>query len=40
MGSLLPDPFEANYHPFGLFSYAVTYTGYQVFENAIAYRRA
>ena len=40
IGALLPDPTEANYHPFGLFSYSLTYTGYQVFENAIAYRRA
>ena len=40
VGALLPDPTERNYHPFGLASYAVTYTGYQLFENAIAYRRA
>ncbi len=37
-GAILPDPTEKNYHPFGLSSYALTYTGYQVFENLIAYR--
>ncbi|MEX2458420.1 MAG: M14 family zinc carboxypeptidase [Actinomycetota bacterium] len=39
VGALLPHPTEKNYHPFGLASYALTYTGYQIFENAIAYRR-
>jgi hypothetical protein len=39
-GSLLPDPTEQNYHPFGLGSYSLTYTGYQVFENLVDYRRA
>ncbi|MGH2591754.1 MAG: M14 family zinc carboxypeptidase [Actinomycetota bacterium] len=38
-GGLLPDPTEENYHPYGLVSYALTYTGYQVFENLIAYSR-
>jgi hypothetical protein len=38
-GALLPDPTEANYHPFGLSSYAVTYTGYQLVENLLAYRK-
>jgi hypothetical protein len=38
-GALLPDPTEENYHPYGLASYALTYTGYQVFENLIAYSR-
>jgi hypothetical protein len=38
-GSLLPDPTEQNYHPYGLFSYALTYTGYQVFENLANYQR-
>jgi hypothetical protein len=38
-GGLLPDPTEQNHHPFGLFSYALSYTGYQVFENLIDYRR-
>jgi Zinc carboxypeptidase len=39
-GSLLPNPTTKNYHPYGLSSYAVTYTGYQVFENLVRYRRA
>lgn len=38
-GALLPDPSEANYHPYGLASYALTYTGYQLFENLIAWQR-
>ena len=38
-GALLPDPTESNYHPFGLSSYALTYTGYQLFENLIAWTR-
>lgn len=36
-GAVLPDPTEANYHPFGLSSYALTYTGYQLFENLTAW---
>jgi hypothetical protein len=36
-GALLPDPTEENHHPFGLFSYSLTYTGYQLFENLIDY---
>jgi hypothetical protein len=36
-GALLPDPNETNYHPYGLSSYALTYTGYQLVENLIAY---
>jgi hypothetical protein len=36
-GSLLPQPTEQNYHPYGLSSYSVTYTGYQVFENMTGY---
>ncbi|HEX9696984.1 MAG TPA: hypothetical protein VGB64_11825 [Actinomycetota bacterium] len=39
-GALLPDATEQHYHPFGLSSYAVTYTGYQIFENAVGWRRA
>ena len=39
VGALLPPPTEKNYHPFGLASYALTYTGYQVFENAVNYQR-
>jgi hypothetical protein len=38
-GAMLPDPSEENYHPYGLRSYALTYTGYQVFENLVDYRR-
>ncbi|MGH2778656.1 MAG: hypothetical protein ACRDJB_08390, partial [Actinomycetota bacterium] len=34
-GALLPDPSEHNYHPYGLSSYALTYTGYQLFENLV-----
>jgi hypothetical protein len=37
-GALLPDPTEENYHPFGLSSYALTYTGYQLFENLVAWQ--
>lgn len=37
-GALLPDPTETNHHPFGLSSYALTYTGYQVVENLLDYR--
>lgn len=32
-GALLPDPSQENFHPYGLRSYALTYTGYQLFEN-------
>jgi hypothetical protein len=32
-------PTEQNYHPFGLASYSLTYTGYQVVENLLDYRR-
>jgi hypothetical protein len=39
-GAVLPDPSEDDYHPFGLASYPLTYTGYQVFENLVDYRRA
>jgi hypothetical protein len=38
-GALLPDPTEENYHPYGLTSYALTYTGYQVFENLLGWVR-
>jgi hypothetical protein len=38
-GALLPDPTERNYHPYGLASYALTYTGYQVVENLLRYSR-
>ena len=39
-GGLLPEPTEQNHHPFGLSSYALTYTGYQLFENLVNYVRA
>lgn len=39
VGALLPEPTEANYHPYGLASYSLTYTGYQVFENAVVHTR-
>jgi hypothetical protein len=39
-GALLPDPSEANYHPYGLSSYALTYTGYQLVENLVNYNRS
>ena len=38
-GALLPAPTERNYHPFGLSSYALTYTGYQLFDNLLDYQR-
>jgi hypothetical protein len=34
IGGLLPEPTQENFHPYGLSSYALTYTGYQLFENA------
>jgi hypothetical protein len=36
-GALLPAPTKENYHPFGLSSYALTYTGYQLIENLLDY---
>jgi hypothetical protein len=39
VGALLPMPTEQYYHPFGLANYAVTYSGYQVFQNALQWRR-
>lgn len=38
-GGMLPEPTEQNLHPYGLRSYALTYTGYQVFENLVDYQR-
>ncbi|MBA0125132.1 hypothetical protein H0B56_06220 [Haloechinothrix sp. YIM 98757] len=35
-GGLLPEPTQQNFHPYGLRSYAVTYTGYELFENLLA----
>lgn len=34
-GALLPQPTEQNLHPYGLRSYALTYTGYQLIENLL-----
>jgi hypothetical protein len=39
LGALLPQPTEDFYHPFGLQNYAVTYTGYTLLENMLAYAR-
>lgn len=38
--ALLPDPSEENHHPYGLASYALTHTRYQLFENLVAWQRA
>ena len=37
IGALLPQPTEAFYHPYGLQNYAVTYTGYTLLQNTLAY---
>ncbi|HEX7255720.1 MAG TPA: CARDB domain-containing protein [Gaiellaceae bacterium] len=39
IGALLPMPSEQYYHPFGLANYALTYTGYQVLNNALQWQR-
>jgi hypothetical protein len=39
VGALLPMPTEQFYHPFGLANYAVTYSGYQVLQNALQWER-
>ncbi len=39
IGALLPMPTEQYYHPFGLANYALTYTGYQVLDNALQWQR-
>jgi hypothetical protein len=36
LGALLPEPTEDHFHPYGLQSYAVTYTGYELLANALA----
>lgn len=38
LGALLPTPTQDTYHPYGLASYAVTYTGYQLLYNALGLR--
>lgn len=35
MGSLLPDPTEEFYHPYGLDAYATTYSGNQILRNML-----
>lgn len=39
IGALLPDPTEKFDHPFGLASYAITYAGYQVLNNALIWTK-
>jgi hypothetical protein len=39
VGALLPMPSAQSYHPFGLANYALTYSGYQVLENALQWER-
>ncbi len=39
LGALLPEPTEDHFHPYGLQDYAVTYTGYTLLENMLAYER-
>ena len=39
VGAVLPMPTEHYYHPFGLANYAVTYSGYQVLQNALQWVR-
>ena len=39
LGALLPEPTEEFFHPYGLQNYAVTYTGYTLLENMLAYQR-
>jgi hypothetical protein len=38
IGALLPEPTQDNFHPYGLSSHALTYTGYQLFENATTWQ--
>jgi hypothetical protein len=39
IGALLPMPSNQAYHPFGLASYALAYSGYQVLLNALQWKR-
>jgi hypothetical protein len=39
VGALLPDPEERYDHPYGLANYALTYSGWQVFENVVQWHR-
>ncbi|MFP5297574.1 MAG: M14 family zinc carboxypeptidase [Actinomycetota bacterium] len=38
-GALLPMPVDNFDHPFGLASYALTYSGYQILQNMLTYQR-
>lgn len=38
LGALLPEPTEDHFHPYGLQNYAVTYTGYTLLANMLAYQ--
>jgi hypothetical protein len=40
IGGLLPKPTEKFDHPFGLASYALTYSGYQMLQNALTWERS
>jgi hypothetical protein len=37
LGAVLPQPTEEFFHPYGLQNYAVTYTGYTLLQNMLAY---
>lgn len=39
IGALLPMPTDDFDHPFGLASYALTYSGYQILQNALTWER-
>jgi len=39
LGALLPMPTEAHDHTFGLADYALTYSGYQLLQNALSWTR-
>jgi hypothetical protein len=39
VGALLPDPSEQYDHPYGLSNYAVTWSGWQVFEDIVQWHR-
>jgi zinc carboxypeptidase len=38
IGALIPTPTDRFFHPYGLADYAVTYAGYQLFQNAVGYK--
>jgi hypothetical protein len=39
VGALLPDPSERYDHPYGIANYALTYSGWQVFEDIVQWHR-